>query len=74
MGYATFAILFAVLDIGFIVVRIATLVALSGTFALATGVILVSLFPSTILPLLICAVKTVKWQRKPATGGEGTEV
>ena len=52
IGYATFAILFAVLDIGFVIVRVAGLVALSGSPALATTLVLVSMSPSVILPML----------------------
>lgn len=70
MGYATFAILFAVLDIGFVIVRIAGLVALSGTPGLATSLVLVSMLPSVILPLLTYPAKFLK-RRKRESGGEG---
>ena len=68
----TFAILFAVLDIGFVVVRVTGLVALSGSRGLATTLVIVSMLPPVILPLLARAAKLVK-RRKPASGG-GDEV
>lgn len=40
------------LDIGFVIVRVAGLVALSGSPALATTLVLVSMSPSVILPML----------------------
>lgn len=51
IGYATFALLFAVLDVGFVIVRVAALVALSGSSALATSLVLISMSPS-VLPVL----------------------
>ena len=65
----TFAVLFAVLDIGFVIVRIAGLVALSGSPALAAGLVLVGMSPSSILPMLVCLAKLLK-RRKRESGGE----
>lgn len=70
MGYATFSILFSVLDIGVVIVRIVGLVALSGSPGLAMGLILVSLWPSVILPLLAYLVESLK-RRKRESGGDG---
>ena len=69
MGYVTFAILFAVLDIGFVVVRVTGLAALSGSAGLATSLILISMLFSIILPLLARAAKLVK-RRKRMSGGD----
>lgn len=69
MGYATFAILFAMLDIGFVIVRVAGLVALSGSPALAVGLVVISMSPSVILPMLTYLARLLK-QRKRESGGE----
>ena len=69
MGYMAFATLFAVLDIGFVLVRVTGLVALSGTPGLATTLVLVSMLSPVILPLLACAAKLVK-RRKHTSGGD----
>ena len=72
MGYATFAILVAVLDVGFVVVRIIGLVALSGTPGFAASLVLISMSPSVILPLLTHAGKLAKWrERMPDEEGAG---
>ena len=70
MGYATFAILFAALDIGFVVVRVTGLVALSGTPGLATTLVLVSFLPSVIPPLLTYSAKLTKRRRRAPDGEE----
>ena len=70
MGYATFAILFAVLDIGFVVIRVTELVALSGTPGLAAGLVIISFLPSVILPLLIYTAKLAKGRRHVPDGEE----
>ena len=64
----TFAILFAVLDIGFVIVRITGLVALSGSPALAMGLVLVGMSPSSILPMLICLVRLLKRRKRESSG------
>ena len=73
MGYATFAILVAVLDVGFVVVRIAGLVALSGTPGLAASLVLISMSPSAALSLLTYAGKLAR-RRERAPDEEGAEV
>ncbi|KAH0832324.1 hypothetical protein J3R83DRAFT_13337 [Lanmaoa asiatica] len=69
VGYAPFAILFAVLDIGIVIVRVSGLVALSGSPALATSLVLVSMSPSVILPMLTYPTRLLR-QRKRKSGGE----
>ena len=73
MGCITFAILFAVPDIGFIIVRVTGLVALSGTPGLATTLVLISMLPPVILPLLACAAKLMKRGRRASDGGDQIE-
>jgi len=73
MGYATFAILVAVPDVGFIVVRIAGFAAMSGTPGLAVSLVLISMVPSVVLPLFAHAGKLVK-RRRRASDGEGAKV
>ena len=68
MGYATFTILFAALDIGFVIVRITGLIVLSGTPGLATTLVLISMLPSVILPLLTYAAKLAKRRRRAPDG------
>ncbi|KAF8551882.1 hypothetical protein OG21DRAFT_1486644 [Imleria badia] len=69
IGYATFAILFAVLDIGFVIVRVAAFVALSGSSALATSLVLISMSPSVILPVFTYLARHLK-RRKSESGAE----
>ena len=69
IGYATFAILFAVLDIGCVIVRVAGLIALSGSPALAASLVLVSMSASITLPLLTYPARLLK-RRKRESGGE----
>jgi L-cystine uptake protein TcyP (sodium:dicarboxylate symporter family) len=69
VGYATFAILFAVLDIGYVIVRVAGLIALSGSPALATILVLVSMSASVTLPLLAYPARLLN-RRKRESGGE----
>ena len=69
----SFAILFAVLDIGFIIVRVAGLAALSGTPGLATTLVLVSMLPPVILPLLTCMAKLVKRRKRASDRGDEVE-
>ena len=71
IGYATFAILFAVLDIGCVIVRVAGLIALSGSPALATSLVLVSMSASITLPLLTYPARLLK-RKKRESGGEVT--
>ena len=68
----TFAILFVVLDIGFVVVCVTGLIALSRTCGLVTTLVIISILPPVILPLLACVAKFVK-RRKPVSG-RGNEV
>ena len=73
MGYATFALLFGFLDIGFVVVRVAGLIALSGSSGVAASLVLISMSPSVVLPLLTYARK-LAGQRGNAPDGEGAEM
>ena len=67
IGYATFAILFTVLDIGFVIVRVAGLVALSGSPVLAAGLVLFSMSPSVVSPMFIYPARLLKRrEREPA--------
>ncbi|KAF8427573.1 hypothetical protein L210DRAFT_3138585 [Boletus edulis BED1] len=72
IGYGTFAILFAilfaVLDIGFVIVRVAGLAALSGSPGLAVGLALISMSPSAILPLLTYPARLVRRRERAPTG------
>ncbi|KAG6372785.1 hypothetical protein JVT61DRAFT_7185 [Boletus reticuloceps] len=68
IGYGTFAILFAVLDIGFVIVRVAGFVALSGSPGLAAGLVLVSMSPSAILPMLTYPARLVRRREREPTG------
>lgn len=70
MGCATFALLFAMLDIGVVTVRVVGLVALSGSAGLASSLILVSMSAPMILPLLSKTAKLVK-RRRRKSGGSG---
>ncbi|KAI9464644.1 hypothetical protein HD554DRAFT_2120575 [Boletus coccyginus] len=77
IGYATFAILFAVLDIGFVVVRVVAFVALSGSPGSAVGLALVSMSPSVILPMLTYPARLLKRRRRDSGEvemGSGTVV
>jgi len=78
IGYATFAILFAMLDIGFVVVRVVAFVALSGSPGSAVGLALVSMSPSVILPMLTYPARLLKRRRRDSDGevemGSGTVV
>ena len=69
IGYAAFAILFAVLDIGCVIVRVAGLIALSGSPALAASLVLVSMSASITLPLLTYPARLLK-RKKRESGGE----
>lgn len=73
MGYATFAILFAILDIGFIVVRITGFVALSGSPALAMSLVLISMSPSVIFPFLAYPAKLLRMRSHKSSGVEEAE-
>jgi hypothetical protein len=68
IGYAAFAILFAVLDIGCVIVRVAGLIALSGSPALAASLVLVSMSASLISPLLAYPVRLLKWRKREYSG------
>ena len=68
MGYATFAILYAMLDIGTGIVRISALVALSGSPALTANLALISMSPSIILPLLCYPARLFKRRKRQSTG------
>ncbi|KAF8427575.1 hypothetical protein L210DRAFT_3634446 [Boletus edulis BED1] len=67
IGYATFAILFAVLDIGFVIVRVAGFVALSGSPALAVGLVFVTMSPFAILPVLTYPARLLKRRKQELT-------
>ncbi|KAG9315525.1 hypothetical protein JVU11DRAFT_3141 [Chiua virens] len=69
MGYATFAILFGMLDIAFIVLRIAGLVALAGSPGLATGLVVVGMSPALVFPLFVYPARLVT-RRRRGSGGE----
>ena len=69
MGYATFSILFAVLDIGFIIVRVTGLVVLSGSPAVAMSLVVISISPSVILPMLTYPARLLR-RKKHRSGGE----
>ena len=69
MGYATFAVLFGVLDAGFLIVRVAGLVVLSGSPALATILVIISMSPSVIFPVLTYPARLLK-RKKRESGGE----
>ena len=68
IGYATFAILFAVLDIGFVIVRVAGLVALSGSPVLAAGLVLSSISPSVVFPMFTYPARLLKRREREPTG------
>ncbi|KAG8214825.1 hypothetical protein J3R82DRAFT_9974 [Butyriboletus roseoflavus] len=68
MGYATFAILFGMLDLGFIIVRVAGLIILYGSPALATSLVLVSMSPSIILPMLTYPARLLKRKKRESDG------
>ncbi|KAI9462963.1 hypothetical protein HD554DRAFT_2330317 [Boletus coccyginus] len=68
IGYATFAILFAVLDIGFVIVRVAALVALSGSPAIAASLVLVSMSPSIMIPMLTYIARLLKGKEHEPSG------
>ena len=64
MGYATFAVLFSVLDVGFLLVRVAGLVALSRSPALAMTLVVVSISPSVIFPVLTYPARLFKRKKR----------
>ena len=66
MGYATFSILFAVLDIGFVIVRVVGLTVCSGSLAL---VVVISMSPSFILQMAAYRARLLK-RKKRESGGE----
>ena len=74
MGYPTFAILFAVLDIGFVIVRVAGLIVLSGSPALSTSLVVVSMSPSLILPMLTYPARLLKRKKRESSGEVDMEV
>ncbi|KAG6375952.1 hypothetical protein JVT61DRAFT_2829 [Boletus reticuloceps] len=67
IDYATFAILFAILDIGFVIVRVAGFVALSGSPALAVGLVFVSMSPFAILPVLTYPARFLRRRKQELT-------
>ncbi|KAN0087805.1 hypothetical protein V8E55_006426 [Tylopilus felleus] len=68
IGYATLAILFAMLDIGTVIVRVSALVALSGSPALTANLALISMSPSILLPLLCYPARLFKRRKRQSTG------
>ena len=66
-----FAILFAVLDVGVIIVRVVGIFALSETPALATSLAFITMVPS-IIPLLTSFIAFLKSKRarRPRDGAE----
>ena len=68
IGYATFAILFAVLDIGCVIVRVVGLIALSGSPALAASLVVVSMSASVIPPLLAYPARLLKRRKRNSSG------
>ena len=64
-----FSILFAVLDIGCVIVRVAGLVALSGSTVLATSLVFVGMSASVTFPLLTYPARLLK-RKKRDPGGE----
>ena len=69
MGYATFSILFGVLDIGFVIVRVVGLTVCSGSLALATSLVVISMSPSFILQMAAYRAILLK-RKKRESGGE----
>ncbi|KAF9234711.1 hypothetical protein BU15DRAFT_65493 [Melanogaster broomeanus] len=71
MGYATFAILIATLDLAVVIIRVAGIVAASGSSWLAMCLILICVAPSSIVPLLIHFLKRFRPRtRQPTAEGE----
>ena len=52
------------LDIGFVIVRVAGLVALSGSPALATSLVLISMSPSVILPMFAYPARLLRQKKR----------
>ena len=71
IGHMEFAILFAMLDVGVIIVRVAGIFALSETPALATSLAFITMVPSMI-PLLTSFIALLKSKRarRPRHGVE----
>ncbi|KAG9316541.1 hypothetical protein JVU11DRAFT_2591 [Chiua virens] len=57
MSYATFAILFGVLDIGFVAIRIAGLFVLTGSPVLSICIFVAGMSPSVLFPLFASAAR-----------------
>ncbi|KAF9230217.1 hypothetical protein BU15DRAFT_83906 [Melanogaster broomeanus] len=73
MGYATFAILIATLDLGIVVIRVAGIFTMSGSPGLAMCLILFSAVPSIVLPLLLHLTK-IFWPRNRQPTAEQGEI
>ncbi|KAF9234710.1 hypothetical protein BU15DRAFT_65492 [Melanogaster broomeanus] len=71
MGYATFAIVIAIPDVGILIVRVVGIVAASGSPWLAFCLILFSVAPSIILPLLIHLVRSFRIRIRQPTVEQG---
>lgn len=56
------------LDIGFVIVRVAALVALSGSPAIAASLILISMSPSVTIPMLTYIVGLLKRKEHESSG------
>ncbi|KAH0832243.1 hypothetical protein J3R83DRAFT_13217 [Lanmaoa asiatica] len=68
IGCGTLAFLFAVLDIGIGIVRVAGFVALSGSPTLATSLVLVSMSPSVILPMFTYLARLLRRRKRESDG------
>ncbi|KAF9232120.1 hypothetical protein BU15DRAFT_67745 [Melanogaster broomeanus] len=71
MGYATFAIVIAIPDVGIIIIRVVGIIVVSGPPWLAFCLIFFSAAPTIILPLLIHLVKTFRIRIHQPTVDQG---
>ncbi|KAF8836572.1 hypothetical protein BDN67DRAFT_1071886 [Paxillus ammoniavirescens] len=73
MGYATFAILITIPDLGIIIVRVAGILTASPSLVLAVFLIFLSAAPPFILPLLIRTIRNPTAEQGEMAGGVGVE-
>ncbi|KIJ67442.1 hypothetical protein HYDPIDRAFT_108218 [Hydnomerulius pinastri MD-312] len=78
MGYATFAIINAIPDLGALIIRAAEIITVSGSPGLAFVIVLFSAIPGIIIPVLLHLVDTFRTKAHKPTAeqevAEGTVV
>ncbi|KAI6000366.1 hypothetical protein F5J12DRAFT_257296 [Pisolithus orientalis] len=60
IGHRTFAILAAIPRLGLVIIRNVEIVVIADSLALACGLIVASMFPALIFPLILLGVQTIR--------------